>query len=314
MKDMDYELIIIGGGPGGAAAGVYAARKRLKTLLIAEEIGGQSIVSQDIQNWIGIIQMTGLEMAEKLEEHLKAYAEDVLELKIGDEANAVTKDKDGFRVATDGGEFFTAQAVIITAGAHRRKLDIPGAQEFDGKGVVYCASCDAPLFKDKAVAVIGGGNAGLETAEQLLAYASKITILEFGEEYKGDRITRDRVFQSDKVTPLTNVEAKEIKGEQFVSGLVFKDRKSGETTELAVEGIFVEIGSIPSTEMLKDLLELDRGGHIVIDHKTSRTSVTGIWAAGDITDQPYKQNNISMGDAVKALEDAYVWLKQRDSK
>jgi len=308
---MDYELIIIGGGPGGAAAGVYAARKRIKSLLITDDIGGQSVVSADIQNWIGIPAMSGLEMEEKLEEHLKAYAEDVLELKTGEIVNAVTKDGDGFRISTEGGDSFTARAVIITAGAHRRKLDIPGAEVFDGKGVVYCASCDAPLFKDKEVAVIGGGNAGLETAEQLIAYATKITILEFNEEYKGDRITRERVFKSDKVTPLTNVVSKEVKGEQFVTGLVYEDRATGETTEIPVGGIFVEIGSIPSTEMVTDLLDLDKGGHIIVDHKTSRTSVEGIWAAGDIIDQPYKQNNISMGDAVKALEDAYVWLQTK---
>lgn len=313
-----YDLIIIGGGPAGAAAGVYAARKRVKSLLITEGWGGQSEVSPDVQNWIGIKSMPGNELAKRVEEHVKAYAEDVLDFDEGTRVVAVKElvpvsDSNGpkFQVETSKEKSYETRAIIVCSGGRRRKLNIPGAETFDGKGVVYCASCDAPLFKGKDVAVIGGGNAGLETAQQLIAYATKITILEYGEEFRGDPITRDAVFKDPKVTPITMAETLEIKGEKFVTGLVYKDRKTGEAHEISVGGVFVEIGSIPNTEFVKDLVEMNKYGEIMIDHKTARTTREGIWAAGDATDQPYKQNNISMGDAVKALEDVYIWLQKR---
>lgn len=315
---MTYDLIIIGAGPGGAAAGVYAARKRLKSLLITKEWGGQSKLSPDIQNWIGIKQMSGLEMAKRLEEHVRAYAADCLEF---DEGSLVTKvsqllpapDPKGpkFEVATSKGKRYEARTVLVASGSHRRKLEVPGAKEFEGKGVVYCASCDAPLFKDKEVAVIGGGNAGLEAAQQLTAYASKIYLLEYGPALKGDEVTREQVLKEAKITPLTMVETTRIKGEQFVSGLIYKDRNEGEEEELSVQGVFVEIGSIPNSDFIRELVEVNKDGEILIDHKNGRTSIEGLWAAGDVTDQPYKQNNISMGEAVKALEDLYLWLQKK---
>ena len=313
-----YELIIIGGGPAGVAAGVYAARKRVKTLLITVDYGGQSVVSPDVQNWVGIVSLPGPELAKRLEEHVKAYAEDVLECKEGTKVTRVTQrlvaNKPGgplFEVETDKGEVYEAKALIVASGASRRKLKIKGAEEFDNKGIVYCASCDAPLFKDKDVVVIGGGNAGLESAEQLIAYAKSIRILELGPEFRGDRITQKRIFADEKITPITDAETIEVKGDKFVTGLVYKDKKTGKTHELAVQGVFVEIGSVPNTSFVKDLCELNKYGEIIIDHKTARTNIEGIWAAGDATDEPYKQNNISMGDAVKALEDLYIWLQKR---
>jgi len=313
-----YDFIIIGGGPAGAAAGVYAARKRIKSLLITESWGGQSEVSPDVQNWVGIVSISGFDLAKRIEEHVKAYADDVLEF---DEGSRVVEVKevipasqaDGpkFEIKTDKGKIYESRALVITSGGRRRKLNIPGAENFESKGIVYCASCDAPLFKGKEVVVIGGGNAGFETAQQLLSYATKITILEYGEEFKGDPVTREAVLKDQRVTPITMAEAIEVKGEQFVTGLVYKDRKNGETHELPVGGVFVEIGSIPNTEFVKGLVEMNKYGEITIDHKTARTSREGIWAAGDATDQPYKQNNISMGDAVKALEDVYLWLQKR---
>ncbi len=315
---MVYDLIIVGGGPGGAAAAVYAARKHVKALLITETWGGQSEVSPDVQNWIGIISMPGPELAKKVEEHAKAYAEDMLEF---DEGSLVTKvtelvsgaDPHGpkFQVETNKNKSYEARAIIIASGGRRKKLNVPGAEKYDGKGIVYCASCDAPLFKGKEVAVIGGGNAGLESAQQLLAYSPKITIFEYGEEFKGDPITREAVFKDPKVTPITMAETTEVVGDQFVTGLKYKDRKTGEEKELSVGGVFVEIGSIPNTEFIKDLVEMNKYREIVIDHKNSRTSLEGIWAAGDATDDPFKQNNISMGDAVKALEDVYLWLQKK---
>lgn len=316
-----YELAIVGGGPGGVAAGVYAARKKIKTVIIAEDFGGQSTESIDIQNWIGFVSITGLELAKKLKEHLKAYADNVLSIKEGVKIVRLSqkisaKDKQGpeFEIETNKRDVFLAKAVIVASGARRRRLEVKGSDKYEGKGIVYCASCDAPLFAEKDVAVIGGGNAGLEAAEQLTAYANKIYILEFSSEFKADPITKERVFANSKVIPITEAETVEIKGDNFVNELVYKDRATKEIKELSVQGIFVEIGSIPNTDFLKGLCDLNNHGELIIDHKNSRTSVEGIWAAGDCTDQPYKQNNISMGDAVKALEDVYLWLQTRNKK
>ncbi len=318
MSEMVYDLIIIGGGPAGVAAAVYAARKHIKSLLITEGWGGQSEVSPDVQNWIGIVSIPGMELAKKVEEHAKAYAENILDFDEGSQVISLkellsTSHPEGpkFQVETNKNKSYETRSIIVASGGRRRKLNIPGAEKFEGKGIVYCASCDAPLFKDKEVVVVGGGNAGLETAQQLLSYATKITVLEYGEAFRGDPITREAVFKDSRVTPITMVETVEVKGDQFVSAIVYKDRKSKEVHELPVQGIFVEIGSVPNTEFVKNLVEMNKYGEIVIDHKTARTSREGIWAAGDATDQPYKQNNISMGDAVKALEDVYLWLQKR---
>jgi len=314
---MMYELIIVGGGPAGVAAGVYAARKKIKTLLLTESIGGQSTNSVNIQNWIGIVSMSGVELAERLEKHLKAYADDVLEIKTRVRVTKISqlkkaKEKEGpiFEVETDDGGKYQGRVIIFALGSSRRKLQVKGADKFEHRGIVYCASCDAPLFRDRDVAVIGGGNAGLEAAEQLIAYANTIHIFEIGPEFRADKLTQERVFKNPKVIPHTNAETLEIKGENMVSGIVFKDKNTGKIQEIPVQGVFVEIGSIPNTDMLKGLVKMNNYGEIIIDHKNCRTSLEGIWAAGDATDQPYKQNNISMGDAVKALEDAYLYLQK----
>jgi alkyl hydroperoxide reductase subunit F len=310
---MIHDLIIVGGGPAGIAAGIYAARKRLKTILLTDEIGGQAVVSPEIQNWIGIPAMSGLEMAERLEEHLKRYADEALEYRKGIRIEKIAKVSDDpiFAAISSGKEEWQSRAVIIASGARRRKLTVPGAEKFEGRGIVYCASCDAPLFSGKRIAVIGGGNAGFETAQQLLQYATSVTILEYASEFRGDEVTRGRVLADPKVHAVLNAELCEVYGEKFVSGIAYRDRKTSEIHKLPLEGVFVEIGSIPNSEMVRGLVELDERGEITIDHRTSRTSVEGIWAAGDVTNQPYKQNNIAMGDAVKALEDAYLWLQKR---
>lgn len=317
---MIYDLIIVGGGPAAVAAGVYAARKRIKSLIIARDWGGQSKASTEVQNFIGIKAISGSELAERLEEHVKAYAENVLDF---DEGSLVTKilkvdnfDNDNpiFVVETDKGKRYEARTLMITAGASRKRLNVPGAEEFDGRGVVYCASCDAPLFRDRTVAVIGGGNAGLESAQQLLEYCPKVYILEYMDEIKGDELTKNKILESGRVEIITSAEVTEIKGGKFVEKLFYKDRKTNEVKDIAVQGIFVEIGSIPNSDFTKGLIEHNKYGEIVVDHKNGQTLQNGIWAAGDVTDQPYKQNNISMGDAIKALEDLYLWLQRQKTK
>lgn len=307
-----HDLIIIGGGPAGVAAGVYAARKHLQSVLIAEEIGGQSTVSDGIENWIGTVKISGADLAHSLKTHLEAYKADKLETVIGDRAISLSKTEDGrFTVATRDGKAFTAKAVLIASGAARKKLYVPGADIFENRGVTYCASCDGPLFSGMDVAVVGGGNAGLETAVQLQAYCNSVTIVHRHNEFKGDKITVEKVLSYPNVKTVLNAEPTEVLGEQFVSGMKVKDRETGEETLLPVSGVFVEIGVVPNTDYAKELVELDAVGRVVTDPRTQRTSVEGVWAAGDCTDELYHQNNIAAGDAVKALEDIYVWIKTR---
>ncbi len=307
---MLYDIAIIGGGPAGTAAGVYASRKRLKTVFITESFGGQSIVSPKIENWIGDISIAGNELAEKFEEHLKAYADDVLDIKKGEKVESIVKEEKLFALTTQK-ETYRSKTALITSGSQRRKLKVPGAEQFEHKGLTYCASCDGPLFRDKEVVVIGGGNAGFETASQLLAYAKSVTLLHSKENFKADPITVKKVLENPKMTALTNANTKEVKGSVMTESLIYEDKKTGEIHEIPAQGIFVEIGLIPNTYFLEGLLELNKYKQIKIDPKTQKTSVEGIWAAGDCTDTLYQQNNIAAGDAVRALEDLYVYLRTK---
>lgn len=307
---MTYDLIIIGGGPAGVSAGVYAARKKLKTLLVATEFGGQSIVSEGVENWIGTIKISGAELAHNLKNHLLAYAGDSVEVKEGDYVTDIQKTETGFKVLTSGGEF-ESKTLLITTGSTRRKLEIPGAEEFDNKGLTYCASCDGPLFADQDVVVIGGGNAALESSAQLLAYCKSVTLLNRSDKLKGDEITIEKLSKNPKFKIILNAIPKEVKGEGFVKSIVYTDSVNNQDIEIQAPGIFVEIGLIPTTSIAKNILELNQIGQIPVDPKTQQTKVKGVWAAGDCTDGLYHQNNIASGDAVKALEDIYVTLHTR---
>ncbi len=308
MKD----LIIIGGGPAGIAAGVYAARKRVKTTLITEEVGGQSTVSDGIQNWIGTVNIPGSQLAKDLREHLLAYKDDVLTISEGERVEKLEKIDGGFRATTTDGKTIDSKAVLLASGAGRRQLQVPGADVFEHKGVTYCASCDGPMFSGQDVAVVGGGNAGVETAAQLLAYAKSVTIIHRRSEFKADAITVEKVLQHPNLRAMTDTEPVEVHGEKFVTGMTVKNVKTGETELLPVTGVFVEIGVLPNTSFAKDVVQLDEVGRVVTDPKTQRTNVEGVWAAGDCTDELYHQNNIAAGDGVKALEDIYQWLARQD--
>lgn len=313
-----YDLIIIGGGPAGVGAGVYAARKKLKTLFLTavtdsagREFGGQSVVSEDVQNWIGTISVSGSDLAKMLEDHLRAYAADAVEIHTGEKATAIQKMDGGFLVTTEKEQAYTGKTVLVTTGSHRRKLTVPGADVFEHKGITYCASCDGPLFSDRDVIVVGGGNAGFETAAQLLAYTKSVTILNNMSEFKADPITVEKVLGNPKTTAIANVEIEKIEGDKFVSSLSYKDTKTGESKTLQTGGIFVEIGLMPTTSFLEGVVELNKQKQVSIDPKNQRTSLEGIWAAGDCTDVLYHQNNIAVGDAVRALEDIYIYLSRR---
>lgn len=303
-----YDLTIIGGGPGGVAAGIYAARKQLKTLFVTKDWGGQSVVSEGIENWIGTINISGADLAKSLEGHLKHYAKDIVTIKEGVLVSNVEKTGTGFKATLDNGETFESRAVLITSGSTRRALDIPGAKEYDQKGLTYCASCDGPLFTDQDVVVVGGGNAAFETAAQLLAYTKSVTLLNRSGELRADPVTVEKVTKNPKMHVVLNAVPTEVVGEKFVTGIKYKDAVSGEEKTLPVTGIFVEIGLIPSTAYVENLVALDEYKRIKIDPRTQQTNVPGVWAAGDCTDILYHQNNISVGDAVRALEDIYVHL------
>jgi len=305
-----YSLAIIGGGPAAVAAGVYASRKQLKTVFIADTFGGQSIVSDGIENWIGTIKIPGTILAENLKNHLLAYSKDIVDIKEGEKATKIEKTEGGFLITTNKGSY-ESEAILVAVGSKRRKLSSIGADTYEHKGVMYCASCDAPMFSNMDVAVVGGGNAGFESVAQLTAYAKSVTMINRRDEYRADPVTVEKVLSNPKVTSITNSEIIEIKGDAFVKSIIIKNIVSGETKEIQMQGIFVEIGAVPNTDMVKDLVDLNEMGAIKINPLTQQTSLPGIWAAGDCTDVLYHQNNIAVGDGVKALEDIFVNLHSK---
>lgn len=303
-----YDLTIIGGGPAGVAAGVYASRKRLKTLFITKDFLGQSSVSDGIENWIGTVKIPGTELSKNLENHLKAYAADIVDIKSGELCENITKDASGsFSIKTNKGTY-SSKTILITTGSARRKLEVPGADRLEHKGLTYCATCDGPLFADQDVIVVGGGNAAFESAAQLMAYCKSVTLVNRSDSFRADPVTVTKLSANPKLTILKNAIPKEVLGDKFVSGFVYTDKTTGKDVTLNTTGIFIEIGSMPTTYFVKDIVKLDEYNHIVVDPRTQQTSEKGIWAAGDCTDGLYHQNNIAAGDAVKALEDIYVYL------
>jgi alkyl hydroperoxide reductase subunit F len=305
-----YELLIIGGGPAGTAAGVYASRKQLKTLFVTKEWGGQSTVSPDIQNWIGTPSISGDALAKDLRTHLEAYADGFVDIISNQLVTSLAPLTEGGYVATlSDGSTHETKAVLITAGSVRRHLKAEGADIFEHKGLTYCASCDGPIFAGQDVAVIGGGNAGFETAAQLLAYTKSVTLLNHGSSYKADPVTVQKVLAHPNMRGVLNAETTTVTGEKFVSSLTYTDTVTGESHELPATGIFVEIGMIPNTDFAAEIVERDQYHRVIIDPWTQKTSAPNIWAAGDCTNVKYHQNNIAAGDAVRALEDIYVTLK-----
>lgn len=306
--EQTIELLIVGGGPAGAAAGVYAARKQLTTMLVTESFGGQSVVSEGIKNWIGTPTITGPDLADAFKTHLEEYVGPTFSLAEA-RVTAIEAEGDMLTASFSDGRAVRTSAVFLATGSVRRKLTVPGADAFEHKGLTYCASCDGPLFAGQDVAVIGGGNAGFETAAQLLAYAKSVTLLHRSATYsKADAVTVEKVLSHANMTGITTVTIKTVFGEKgFVQGLTYE--KDGRDHTLPVTGIFVEIGLLPSTDLVSSLTELDSIGRVIVDPKTQQSSHPQIWAAGDCTDGLFHQNNIAAGDAVKALEHIYLTLR-----
>ena len=303
-----YDLIILGGGPAGVAAAVYAARKQLKTAIMTSEFGGQSVVSELIYNWIGTPEISGAELSNNLKKHILYYKGPFLDIIEGEKVTNVTKDGSTITIKTESGKTYTSRALLVSTGSARRKIEAINADRFENKGITYCASCDGPLFANQDVLVIGGGNAGFETAAQLLAYCKSVTMVHRSANFRADEITVKKVSANPKFKAIVNADIIRVDGDQFVASLTYKDKETSQEHTLSATGIFVEIGQIPNTDFMKGTVDIDNIGKIVVDQMTQMTNVEGIWAAGDCTNGKYHQNNIAAGDAVKALEDIYLWL------
>ncbi|PJE57546.1 MAG: hypothetical protein COU82_01400 [Candidatus Portnoybacteria bacterium CG10_big_fil_rev_8_21_14_0_10_38_18] len=315
---MLYDLIIIGGGPAGVTAGIYAARKKLKTLLITKEWGGQITKAKEIYNWPGTKVISGMELIKQMTDQLKTFG---IEIKENREVIDLDKKGDNF-IVRDNDQEYEAKAVIIATGKIPRALNIPGEAQFRGKGVSFCATCDAPLFKNKTVAVIGGGNAGFALAVDLVDYAKKIYILEFFEEMKGDLVTKEKLEKTGKVEFIVNAAVKEIKGSKpapyraegsgsgFVESLIYEDMKTSKDHEIKVDGVFIAVGMMAKAEFAAKLVELNQIGEIVID-KDNYTKTPGVFVAGDISDIKYEQLVIACGEGAKAALAATDYLKNK---
>ncbi len=303
-----YDLIIIGGGPAGITAGIYAARQKIKTLLITKDFAGQiARKAIGIQNWPGFEEISGLDLIKKFETHLKKQEIDI-EI---DEARKVEKVGNRFLIHTKAKNTIKAKAVIVASGADPRPLEISGEKEFIGRGVSYCTTCDGPLFANKKVAVIGGGNAGFEAAIFLSKFAKKIYILEYSGKTVADIENQKRAKKTGKIEIITKAQAKEIKGEKFVNSLIFLDGKTKKEINLAVDGVFIEIGSQPATSFVKGLVDFNEKDEIKIDPFTGQTSCPGLFAAGDADNLPFKQIVIAAGEGAKAAIAVYGYLQKQ---
>lgn len=302
-----YDTIVVGAGPAGASAAVYAARKKLKTLLVTEEFGGQSIASSKIDNWIGEVSITGEELAKRLEKHVRAQKN--IKIKAGETVLKISEMPDcTFEVKTDKEGAYQSKTLIVTSGGRQKSLEVPGEERFNGKGVAYCSTCDAPFFEDKDVAVVGSGNSALEGVIDLASYAHKIYLLIRSEKIKGDPVVEKKATSFPKLQIIDQVEVEEILGDKAVTGLRYRGKKTDEVKELEVQGVFVAIGVIPNTDFVRNLVDMNEAGEILVNFETAETSRKGIFAAGNVTNDPFKQNNIAAGDGVRAALSAYSYI------
>ncbi len=302
-----YDIIIIGAGPAGMTAGVYVARKKLKTLIISKDIGGQASWSSDIENYLGFSMITGPDLVKKFEDHLEEFKED-LELRISISGiKDIKKKGKNFVVTTGDGKTETAKAIIIAGGKVPRLLGVPGEKEFLNRGVAYCAYCDGPLFKGKDVAIIGGGNSALDSALNVSKIVKQIYIINITKELNGDKVMIDKVMDLPHIRVMNNTEAVAIEGEKTVSSIRIKSRDGGLQKDLPVSGVFIEVGSLPATDYLKGLVKLNKHSEIIID-EYNMTSVAGIFAAGDITTVIEKQIITAAGEGAKAAIQASQYL------
>ena len=298
-----FDVLVVGGGPAGASAAIYAARKGIRTGVVAERFGGQILDTLGIENFIGTKYTEGPKLAASLEEHVKEYNVDIIN---SQRAKRLEK-KDLIEVELESGAVLKSKTVILSTGARWRNVNVPGEAEFKNKGVAYCPHCDGPLFEGKDVAVIGGGNSGIEAVIDLAGIAKHVTVIEFAPELKADSVLQDRLFSLPNVTVVKNAQTKEITGTDKVNGITYVDRATGEEHHIELQGVFVQIGLVPNTEWLEGTVERNRIGEIIVD-KRGATSLPGVFAAGDCTDSAYNQIIISMGSGATAALGAFDYL------
>ncbi len=302
-----YDLIIIGAGPAGITAGIYASRQKMNTLFVTKDFGGQiGKKAVDIENYPGFKKITGSDLIKKLEEHLESQ-EALVER---DEVVDVEKEGDKFLVKTANKKKFESYTVIVASGADPRPLEVPGEKEFIGRGISYCAVCDGPLFRDKTVAVIGGGNEGFEDAIFMTNYARKIYILEYGSKIKADETNQELVKKLGKTEIITNAKLERIEGDKFVDSIIYKDLKTKKDKELKVDGVFVAIGSQPATAFVKGLVLFNKRDEIIVKYETCQTKTEGLYAVGDCNTGRFKQVVTAAGEGAKAALAAYGYLQE----
>lgn len=299
-----FDVLVIGGGPASGTAAIYTARKGLRTGIVADRIGGQVNETAGIENFITVKETTGPEFSYALEQHINEYDIDVMD---GMRATNIKKTEDGIVVTLDNDAKLKSKTVIISTGARFKNLNIPGEDELRNKGVAYCPHCDGPLFEGKDVAVVGGGNSGAEAAIDLAGIVKHVTLVEYKDFLRADEILQERLQELPNVTILKNAQSSEILGDDHVTGLKYTDNKTGETNQIDVEGVFVQIGLLPNTEWLEGAIDTNDGGEIIVDRKQS-TSMPGVFAAGDVTDDRFKQIIIAMGSGADAALNAFDYI------
>ncbi len=308
---MLYDVIIIGGGPGGITAAIYAVRQRMKTLIITKEYGGQmSKKATEVCNYPGFPKIAGTELIQKFVEHFNSCNQDFAETKFT-EIEKIEKIGDNFITTTTEGEKIEGKSVIIATGSNPRSLDVPGEKEFIGRGISYCVTCDGPIFRNKTIAVVGGGNAGFEAALFMLNYTSKIYILEYGPTPKADLENQQDAKKSGKIEIITNAKVKEVKGDKFVKSIVYVDLSDKKEKTIEVQGVFVEIGHQPVTSLAKGVVDFNEKNEIKIEPETFQTKTPGLFAVGDVNEGKYKQIVTAAGEGCKAALAAYEYIKKQ---
>ena len=306
-QELTYDLLILGGGPAAMSAAVYAARKMMSCAMITKDFGGQVRETSEVENWLGFQNINAKDLADSFEEHVKSFD---IPVKLGTAITAITKQGDTFAVSTDEGTSYHSHTVLLSTGKRHRPLNVPGEKKLVGKGLAYCATCDAPFFKKKKVVVAGGGNSAFTTVLDLLKVEASITVVNAIKGWQADTSLVERVKRAGTVRLLDSHEIVKIEGTDQVTGVVVKDRESGTEEHLAAHGIFVEIGLLPNSELVKNLVELNEHGEVVVDC-SSQTSIEGLYAAGDVTTVPHKQIVIAAGEGAKAALSAYDYLMRK---
>jgi alkyl hydroperoxide reductase subunit F len=302
--DVTYDLLILGGGPAAMSAAVYAARKMLTVALLTKDFGGQIRETSEVENWLGFQNINAKDLTDSFEEHVKSFS---IPVALGIRISEVTKQEDTFKVSADNGTTYSSRTLILATGKRHRPLNVPGEKELVGRGVAYCATCDAPLYKEKKVVVAGGGNSAFTTAVDLMKVEAQVTLVNFLKGWQADEALQERMKQSRAVRFLDNHQITSIEGDERVTGVLVTNRQTHEEERIEANGVFVEVGLLPNNDMVKDLVELNDQGEVIVDGMC-QTSVEGLYGAGDVTTVPHKQIVIAAGEGAKAALSAYTYL------